>query len=430
MNDKSRSINQPFQSTCSLYTSTHPPTHPSKKENLHLRDREARAEAAFNASSSSCCFPSSSSSVPPPRRGSSRPPIRPQPSLSDSSGSGNSEGGGGGGGGGGEGESPTTEASNPFHVAALVGGTMASRRKASMAKISTMSFPDFWDVSSCHPSSSLPPAHHIKPAVLLATNLLSSTHPPTHSPNRTALLHGESARVATKRRALSPSSPFSSLLLHPPTAPTHPPTHPLTAQLYCKESARVATNNFYAGTLALLLSVATLTFDQLAYNYKSFVCAWLFAGICFLCASVALYFHTQHANTWNPSIPELGQQMGSYLTRQLSGSGASDSSQHGNGRGSSSLPRSFSIPRSRRSTASGGGGRRGGRIRLGRSSSVSSSTATAMRIETLEREVERQLSARPVDENDAEPDLEEIEEIEEEEEEEDYEVDLESGRRR
>ena len=86
----------------------------------------------------------------------------------------------------------------------------------------------------------------------------------------------------------------------------------------------MATNNFHAGTLALLLAVATMTFSQvctcvrsvrrrlirtpipistprptnqrttqLAYNYGSFICAGLFAGICFLAASVALYFHVQ-----------------------------------------------------------------------------------------------------------------------------------------
>lgn len=34
-------------------------------------------------------------------------------------------------------------------------------------------------------------------------------------------------------------------------------------------------------------------FSQLAYNYGSFICAGLFAGICFLAAAIALYFHVQ-----------------------------------------------------------------------------------------------------------------------------------------
>ena len=74
---------------------------------------------------------------------------------------------------------------------------------------------------------------------------------------------------------------------------TSPPPKKHTQQLYCKDSAAVATNNFHAGTLSLLFAVATMTFAQLVYIYGSFICAGLFGGICFLAASVALYFHVQ-----------------------------------------------------------------------------------------------------------------------------------------
>lgn len=74
-----------------------------------------------------------------------------------------------------------------------------------------------------------------------------------------------------------PRSPYLNPHPRPPTHPkrttpaerrnqpaTHPPTRPIT----------------HLNT-------------QLAYNYGSFICAGLFAGICFLAASVALYFHVQ-----------------------------------------------------------------------------------------------------------------------------------------
>ena len=41
--------------------------------------------------------------------------------------------------------------------------------------------------------------------------------------------------------------------------PTYIPTY---MQVHCKDSAAVATNNFHAGTLALLMAVATMTFSQ------------------------------------------------------------------------------------------------------------------------------------------------------------------------
>jgi hypothetical protein len=87
---------------------------------------------------------------------------------------------------------------------------------------------------------------------------------------------------------------------------------------YCKASAGVATNLFYAGTLALLVAVTTMTTCQLAEEFRSIESAAVFAVVCVVCSFVAFYYHIKHSDTKGLRRPDFMTAPRDWLVRQLS----------------------------------------------------------------------------------------------------------------
>jgi len=154
---------------------------------------------------------------------------------------------------------------------------------------------------------------------------------------------------------------------------------------FCKHPASTATNTFYAGTMALLISVVTLITSQLYYQYHSPQVAIAFASMCMACSLIAFYYHCRFSSNKGLHPPKrMGPRLlEKYLSHTLSAE--------------ESLPRRVDSISSENSNDDGLGGsgsskwsrRKGGRTSR-QNSSTTSTTTTAT---TLPR---RQIEELPV----------------------------------